>query len=94
MRISGKSQKDTEEFAALLKDLMFRTKYDETLLRIKGPAEAPMAWLKSYYRIHFLMHAQKAVYLSSFLSSFLPKVYQLIPAGIRFSVDVDPTSML
>jgi primosomal protein N' (replication factor Y) len=61
-------------------------------LRLLGPAEAPVFRLKGYHRFHFQLQSSSAAALHQVLRSVLPAVRP--PAGVEFTVDVDPLNML
>ena len=61
-------------------------------LRLLGPAEAPVFRLKGYYRFHFQLQSASAAALHQLLRNVLPAVRP--PAGVEFTVDVDPFNML
>jgi primosomal protein N' (replication factor Y) len=58
---------------------------------VRGPAPALMARRADYFRAHLLIEAGARAPLQRFLSRWLPRVEALaIPAGLRWSIDVDP----
>jgi primosomal protein N' (replication factor Y) len=61
-------------------------------IRLLGPAEAPVFRLKGYYRFHFQLQSSSAAALHQVLRSVLPVIRP--PAGVEFTVDVDPLNML
>jgi primosomal protein N' (replication factor Y) len=61
-------------------------------VRLLGPAEAPVFRLKGYYRYHFQLHSPSAGTLHQVLRAVLPAVRP--PAGVEFTLDVDPFQML
>ncbi|HEV3202999.1 MAG TPA: primosomal protein N', partial [Gemmataceae bacterium] len=62
------------------------------VIRILGPAEAPVFRLKGYYRYHFQLQSPSSAALHQILRSVLPTVR--IPHGVEFTVDMDPMNML
>jgi primosomal protein N' (replication factor Y) len=62
------------------------------LVRILGPAEAPVFRLKGYYRFHFQLQSSSSAALHQLLRAVLPAVRP--PAGVELTVDVDPLNML
>jgi primosomal protein N' (replication factor Y) len=64
----------------------------EPAVRVLGPAEAPVFRLKGYYRFHFQLQSPSAAALHQLLRRVLPSARP--PAGVEFSVDVDPFHML
>jgi primosomal protein N' (replication factor Y) len=64
----------------------------QAALRLLGPAEAPVFRLKGYYRFHFQLQSSSAAALHRVLRSVLPSLRP--PAGVEFTVDVDPLNML
>jgi primosomal protein N' (replication factor Y) len=61
-------------------------------VRVLGPAEAPVFRLKGYYRFHFQLQSPNSGTLHHVLRSVLPD--QRTPAGVEFTLDVDPFNML
>jgi primosomal protein N' (replication factor Y) len=58
---------------------------------VLGPAPALMARRADYFRAHLLIEASARAALQRFLSRWLPRVESLsTPAGLRWSIDVDP----
>ncbi len=61
-------------------------------VRVLGPAEAPVFRLKGYYRFHFQLQSPNSGTLHQVLRTVLPD--QRTPAGVEFTLDVDPFNML
>jgi primosomal protein N' (replication factor Y) len=61
-------------------------------VRVLGPAEAPVFRLKGYYRFHFQLQSPSAGTLHQVLRLVLPTVRP--PAGVEFTLDIDPLNML
>jgi primosomal protein N' (replication factor Y) len=61
-------------------------------IRLLGPAEAPVFRLKGYYRFHFQLQSPGPGTLHRLLRGALPNLRP--PAGVDFTVDVDPFNML
>jgi primosomal protein N' (replication factor Y) len=61
-------------------------------VRLLGPAEAPVFRLKGYYRYHFQLQSPSPAALHEVLRAVLPVVRP--PAGVEFTLDVDPLNML
>jgi primosomal protein N' (replication factor Y) len=61
-------------------------------VRLLGPAEAPVFRLKGYYRFHFQLQSASPGALHQILRAVLPA--QRAPAGVEFTLDVDPFNML
>jgi primosomal protein N' (replication factor Y) len=61
-------------------------------LRLLGPAEAPVFRLKGYYRYHFQLQSPSPGTLHQVLRTVLPTLKP--PAGVEFTLDVDPFNML
>jgi primosomal protein N' (replication factor Y) len=61
-------------------------------VRLLGPAEAPIFRLKGYYRYHFQLQSPSTATLHQLLRLVLPTVRT--PAGVEFTLDVDPLNML
>jgi len=64
---------------------------NESGVKILGPATALMARRADHFRAHLLIEAAARVPLQRFLARWLPLVEALPgPAGLRWSIDVDP----
>jgi primosomal protein N' (replication factor Y) len=63
-----------------------------TMLRLLGPAEAPLFRLKGYFRYHFQIQSTSAAALHALLRGVLDQARP--PAGIDVTVDIDPLNML
>jgi primosomal protein N' (replication factor Y) len=61
-------------------------------IRLLGPAEAPVFRLKGYYRFHFQLQSPSPATLHQVLRAVLPTLRP--PAGVEFTLDVDPFNML
>jgi primosomal protein N' (replication factor Y) len=61
-------------------------------VRLLGPAEAPVFRLKGYCRFHFQLQAASAAALHQLLRTVLSASRP--PAGVEFTLDVDPLNML
>jgi primosomal protein N' (replication factor Y) len=61
-------------------------------VRLLGPAEAPVFRLKGYYRYHFQLQSPSSATLHQLLRNVLPSLR--VPAGVEYSLDVDPLNML
>jgi primosomal protein N' (replication factor Y) len=95
--VRGRAQEAAGEFADKLAGA-----FQETLksmaargpleLRLLGPAEAPVFRLKGHYRYHFQLQSPSAATLHQVLRAVTPTVRP--PAGVEFTVDVDPFQML
>ena len=60
-------------------------------VEVLGPAAALLARRADYFRAHLLIEAPSRLPLQRFLSRWLPQVEALpMPAGLRWSIDVDP----
>jgi len=63
----------------------------EIAVKIRGPAAALIARRADYYRAHLLIETALRSTLQHFLGRWLPKIEDLPrPAGLRWSIDVDP----
>jgi len=61
-------------------------------LRLLGPAEAPVFKLKGYYRYHFQLQSPSPGTLHQVLRAVTPTLRP--PAGVEFTLDIDPFQML
>ncbi len=60
-------------------------------VKVLGPARALIARRADHFRAHLLIEAASRTTLQRFLDDWLPRVEQLPgPAGLRWSIDVDP----
>ena len=67
---------------------------DEPGVKILGPATALLARRADHFRAHLLIEAAARVPLQRFLARWLPLVDALPgPAGLRWSIDVDPLEL-
>ena len=65
--------------------------FGDEAVKILGPATALMARRADHYRAHLLIEAAARFALQRFLSRWLPQIERLPgPAGLRWSIDVDP----
>jgi primosomal protein N' (replication factor Y) len=62
------------------------------VVRLLGPAETPVFRLKGYYRFHFQLQSPSSAVLHQLLQKVLPAARP--PAGVEWTVDVDPLNML
>jgi primosomal protein N' (replication factor Y) len=83
------ANRTSEAFTAALAKLAATGPAD---VRLLGPAEAPVFRLKGYYRFHFQLHSPSAGTLHQVLRAVLPMLRP--PAGVEFTLDVDPFQML
>jgi len=95
--VRSRDQQAASAFADQLADIFQRTL--QTLsaqtppeVRMLGPAEAPVFRLKGYYRFHFQLQSPSAALLHQVLRAVLPTLR--MPAGVEFTLDVDPFNML
>jgi primosomal protein N' (replication factor Y) len=63
-----------------------------TIVRLLGPAEAPVFRLKGYARFHFQLQSASSASLHHLLQAVVPSLRT--PAGVEMTVDVDPLNML
>jgi len=97
--IRSRDQDDAAGFAERLAGA-FRTALEQqkhadgspALLRLLGPAEAPVFRLKGYYRFHFQLQSPTPGLLHQVLRQVLGAVRP--PTGVDLTVDVDPQDML
>jgi len=61
-------------------------------VRLLGPAEAPVFRLKGYYRFHFQLQSPSPGTLHRLLRGVMPELRP--PAGVEYTVNVDPFNML
>jgi primosomal protein N' (replication factor Y) len=95
--VRSRDQKAAADFADQLADAFQRTLHtmaeaSPPEVRVLGPAEAPVFRLKGYYRFHFQLQSASSGTLHQVLRTVLPA--QRLPAGVEFTLDVDPFNML
>jgi primosomal protein N' (replication factor Y) len=95
--VRSRDQQAVSAFADLLADafqsaLQAQTASSPPEVRVLGPAEAPVFRLKGYYRFHFQLQSPSPGALHQLLRAVLPA--QRAPAGVEFTLDVDPFNML
>jgi primosomal protein N' (replication factor Y) (superfamily II helicase) len=87
--VSGEDRHDTQSFARAL--ARAAPQLDE--VRVLGPADAPLALVRSRHRLRLLVKAPRGFDLSAYLREWLaagPK-----PKGsLKLDIDVDPQSFL
>src|SRR5579875_903173 len=95
--VRSRDQQAASAFADQLADAFQRTLQTIAMqsppeVRVLGPAEAPVFRLKGYYRFHFQLQSPSSGTLHQLLRTVLPA--QRTPAGVEFTLDVDPFNML
>jgi len=64
---------------------------NETAVKVLGPASALIARRADHFRAHLLIETANRLTLQRFLKGWLPRLERLPgPAGLRWSIDVDP----
>ena len=63
-----------------------------SLMRVLGPAEAPVFRLNNYFRFHFQLQSASAAVLHQVLREVLAVVRA--PSGVEYQLDIDPYNML
>jgi primosomal protein N' (replication factor Y) len=95
-RIQGTQLHRVQEAARLLSIRSQQLKEKHTSyehIEILGPAEAPLAKLRGFYRYHLLLKGKDHRHLNSFCHQVLGD-QNWLPAAVRISVDVDPLQLL
>jgi primosomal protein N' (replication factor Y) len=95
--VRGKDQAKAEAFAeqmaaAFQDSLKTAAAQGPVDVRLLGPAEAPVFRLKGFCRYHFQLQSPSPGSLHRLLRSVLPALRS--PAGVEFTLDVDPFNML
>jgi primosomal protein N' (replication factor Y) len=95
--VRSRDQQAASAFADQLADAFQRTLQTKATptppeVRVLGPAEAPVFRLKGHYRFHFQLQSSSPGTLHQLLRAVLPA--QRTPAGVEFTLDVDPFNML
>ncbi len=81
-----------EQLAGALQTALHKQGNGAGQVRLLGPAEAPVFRLKGMYRFHFQMQSPSAGLLHQLLRQVLPTARP--PAGVEFTLDIDPHNML
>jgi len=84
--LSSADQMKLEEFCRHLARIAPR--YDD--IRILGPAEAPLAFLRGKHRRRFLIRAGREVHIQKYLSEWLDGIKT--PSSVQLRIDIDPQS--
>ena len=63
-------------------------------LRILGPAPAPLARLRGYYRFHLLLKSRRRRRLTAVLRRLADQVEEKGRQGGHVIIDVDPVSLM
>ena len=63
-----------------------------SVVRLLGPAEAPVFRLKDYFRFHYQLQSVSPAVLHQLIRQVLPTLRP--PVGVEFTLDVDPYNML
>jgi primosomal protein N' (replication factor Y) len=97
--VRSKDQQEAGDFAESLA-AAFRTELERRKeagrqtadVRLLGPAEAPVFRLKDYYRFHYQLQSPSPRELHELIRAVQPLLRP--PAGVEFTLDVDPFNML
>jgi primosomal protein N' (replication factor Y) len=81
-----------ERLASMFQSALTKLPAGSAEVRLLGPAEAPVFRLKGFYRFHFQLQSPSAGVLHQLLREVLPAAR--VPAGVEFTLDVDPYNML
>ena len=80
---------------SLLKTLSLKTpkKYqDSERIDVLGPAPAPIAKLRTFYRYRFLIKYKEDIRIQPFIKEWLGNIK--VPKGVRIKIDIDPYNFL
>lgn len=93
---SGRAEQVAKAAAGVAKTIeRIRAKFDDgARISILGPAPAPLAKLRGRYRWQLLIKAPTAGSLSKYLALIRPSLEDIVPSGVRLSIDVDPINLL
>jgi primosomal protein N' (replication factor Y) len=94
--VRSRARDDSSSFAHRLAEV-FRQALEKlpgspAVVRLLGPAEAPVFRLKGYYRFHFQLQSPSAAVLHQLLRCVVQSVRPL--SGVEMTLDVDPLNML
>jgi primosomal protein N' (replication factor Y) (superfamily II helicase) len=94
--VRGKDQQETGDFsermAAAFQEALKRRGEAASVIRLLGPAEAPVFRLKDYYRYHFQLQSSSPGELHRLIREVRPTLRP--PSGVEVALDVDPYNML
>jgi primosomal protein N' (replication factor Y) len=89
LRAEAKDQTGLHSFLDAARDSGIRL--NESAVKVLGPASALMARRADHFRAHLLIETTARSTLQRFLGRWLPRIEELPgPAGLRWSIDVDP----
>ncbi len=97
LRFSGNSQNLTKSAAQDCLNLFSRSIKKLNLsknIEILGPAQAPIFKVRGKYRFRLMIKSSTANQLAYLLNYTLPDIRNMLPAGCKMLVDVDPINML
>lgn len=93
--VAGKDETAVQKTAA-----DFRAQLDQSMatvdqVRLLGPAPAPLARLKEFFRWHIIIWSADYVLLRRLMKQFWQHTRHVnLDQGVRFTIDVDPMSMM
>lgn len=97
LRVSGSSEKVTQEFAKRLGTVGTQIKKKRKIYRdhldLLGPCTAPLARVKGKYRWQLLIKSDRSERLHRFIGELLGKI-EKEAIGVHLEVDVDPISLM
>jgi primosomal protein N' (replication factor Y) (superfamily II helicase) len=89
LRAEAKDQIGLHSFLDAARDSGIRL--NESAVKVLGPASALIARRADHFRAHLLIETTARSTLQRFLGRWLPRIEELPgPAGLRWSIDVDP----
>jgi primosomal protein N' (replication factor Y) len=89
LRAEAKDQTGLRSFLDAARDSGIRL--NESAVKVLGPASALIARRADHFRAHLLIETAARSTLQRFLGRWLPRIEELPgPAGLRWSIDVDP----
>jgi primosomal protein N' (replication factor Y) (superfamily II helicase) len=89
LRAEAKNRTGLDAFLNAARDL--RVSFNESTVKVLGPATALIARRADHFRAHLLIETRTRSALQHFLGRWLPHVAALHgPPGLRWSIDVDP----
>lgn len=88
--IRGKDETVAETFSAELTELL-KDSARENEVRVLGPAPAPIARLRNYYRFHIQMAAESLELIRELWGKITPQIK--LPTETEMAVDVEPINM-
>ncbi len=86
--IQSKNLNLLEDFLKLLSSKIPKNSKDRERIDVLGPAPAPIAKLRTFYRYRFLIKSKDDIRIQPFIKEWLRNIK--LPKGVRIKIDIDP----